>query len=65
MYYDLYSDAMPMGFGLSLAQNMEALNRFYAMTEKQRSELMDRTKGIKSPDEMRAFVDSIALGQIF
>lgn len=56
---------MPMGFGLSLAQNMEALNRFYAMTEKQRSELVNRTKGIKSPDEMRAFVDSIALGQIF
>ena len=64
MYYDLFSDSMPMGFGLSLAQNAEALNRFSALTEKERAELVAKTKGIRSPDEMRAFVDSIALGQI-
>ena len=64
MVYNLFNDAMPMGFGMALACNSLAFDRFSSLTEKERAELMGRTRGIRSPEEMRAFVDAFANGKL-
>ncbi len=57
MYYqNLYNDGLPMGFGMALAANMLAYDRFSALSQREREELIARTHGIESPEEMRNFV---------
>lgn len=52
---------VPIGFGLALAQNEEALSRFSALTDEQKQQVIDATHSIRSKDEMRRFVDRIGL----
>ena len=47
---------LPMGFGMALAQNQEALEHFAAMTEQQRQELIEKTHSVQSKEEMQAMV---------
>ncbi len=56
LYNELYNDGLPMGFGMVLASNVVAMNRFSSLNQRQREELIARTHGIKSPEEMRSFV---------
>ena len=51
---------IPLGFGMALAQNLKAMERFSAMSKKEQSEIIERTSRIKSKEEMRAFTDHIA-----
>lgn len=51
---------IPMGFGMALARNSEAMTRFSAMTEAQRREIISGTHGIRSKSEMRSYVEKIA-----
>ena len=55
---DLYNDGMPMGFSANLARNFAAYERFSALRDTQRAQLIQKTHGIRSSDEMRAFVDN-------
>ncbi len=55
---DLYNDAMPLGLTASLARNFAAYQRFSALSDAQRAQLIQETHGIRSADEMRAFVDN-------
>lgn len=63
MYHDLYNDSLPIGFSMSLAQNMAAFNRFSALSEKERANLVAQARGITSPTDMRIFVDNFANGK--
>lgn len=51
---------IPLGFGMALAQNSEAMTRFSAMTEEQRRQLIAGTHSVRSKKEMQAYVDRIA-----
>ncbi|MBP0956617.1 MAG: hypothetical protein J5997_04525 [Oscillospiraceae bacterium] len=51
---------IPLGFGMALAQNSEAMTRFSAMTEEQRRQLIESTHSVRSKKEMQAYVDRIA-----
>ncbi|MBQ3692217.1 MAG: hypothetical protein II931_02730 [Clostridia bacterium] len=51
---------MPMGFGMALAQNMEALNKFAQLSENQKQEIIDSTHTVNSKDDMKKLVNKIA-----
>ncbi|MGM9522769.1 MAG: hypothetical protein ACI3VB_09885 [Oscillospiraceae bacterium] len=65
MTENLFGGAVPLGLGMALAQNLEALERFSAMTESERKLIIERTHSVESPQEMRAYVQKIAEGEIF
>ena len=53
---------VPLGLGMALAQNGEALNRFAALSEYERKSVIARTHGIQSREEMQAFVSNFVDG---
>lgn len=55
---------MPMGLGLALAQNLEAMNRFSSLSPQQKQQMIEHTKQINSSQEMRSFVQQFANGEI-
>lgn len=50
---------VPMGLGMALAQNIDAMNYFSALSEQDRQGIIDRTHAIESKEEMQAFVNSL------
>jgi len=50
---------LPMGLGMALAQNPEAMNRFAALSEEEKRQVVRHTHEIGSKKEMRAYVDSL------
>ena len=51
---------IPVGFGMALAQNETALRKYEALTEPEKKSLMNRIHAVRSKDEMRALVSSLA-----
>lgn len=56
-------DDIPLGLGLALAQNIDALNTFAALTNEQKQKAIEHTHQIQSKREMAAFVQQIADGK--
>ena len=56
----IFTDEMPLGLGMALAQNPSALDRFSQLNEDEKRELIGSVHGIRSKEEMRAFVDRFA-----
>lgn len=56
LYNELYNDGLPLGFGMVLASNAVAMNRFSALNQRQREELFARAHGVRSPEEMQSLV---------
>lgn len=52
--------ALPLGFGMALAQNEQAMNQFGRLTEPQKQAVIQRTKKVKSKNEMSQFVSELA-----
>lgn len=50
---------LPMGLGMALAQNPEAMNRFAALSEEEKRQVIQHTHEIGSKKEMRSYVDSL------
>ena len=50
---------VPLGFGMALAQNPDAMDVFSSLTGEQRKRVLDKTHRISSRAEMRAYVDSL------
>lgn len=50
---------LPMGFGMALAQNAQALNCFSNMSKSQQQAVIDKTHTIQSKEEMQAFVNHL------
>ena len=50
---------IPLGFGMALAQNPDAMDVFSSLTEEQRRQVLRKTGRIGSKEEMRAYVDSL------
>ena len=60
----LLNSDIPMGLGMALAKNMEAMQVFSAMDPARQQAIIDQTHTIGSKKEMQAFVSGIARGEI-
>ena len=50
---------VPLGFGMALAQNPDAMDVFSGLTEAQRQQILSKSRRIRSRSEMRSYVDSL------
>lgn len=57
-------DGMPMGFGMALNQNTEAMIHYAAMSPEQRKSIRDRASSIQTKEEMYHLVAQIANGTL-
>ncbi|BCJ93657.1 hypothetical protein acsn021_12260 [Anaerocolumna cellulosilytica] len=56
-YVDGYG--IPLGFGMALAQNYEAMNYFSSLDNSQKQAVIDGTHGVRSKSEMRQYVSNL------
>lgn len=54
------NDDIPMGLGMALAKNLDAMQMFTEMSVEKQQEVINKTHSIKSKKEMQSFVNSIA-----
>jgi len=50
---------MPIGLGIALAQNPEAMKKFAALSENKKQEIIRGTHSVHSKEEMRQYVNRI------
>ena len=60
----LLSGNIPVGFGMALAQNPQAMSRFALMNESEQQRVIDGTHQIHSRQEMHAYVRSLGDGSL-
>ena len=53
---------VPIGFGMALAMNPNAMNAYSAMTEQQKQDILNKAHNVRSEREMHSLVDSLAKG---
>lgn len=51
---------LPVGFGMALAMNPQAMERFSALSEQEQQNIINHTHQIDSNQEMHNYVQSIA-----
>ncbi len=51
---------LPLGFGMALAQQPEAMQHFANMSETEKSRILSEIHSIKSKEEMQSFVAKLA-----
>ncbi len=56
---------VPIGFGMQLAQNMNAMTYFASLDEQKKQEVVEQTKNIRSKEEMEQFVSSLSSNSSF
>lgn len=50
---------VPLGLGMALAQDADAMAYFASLTKEERRKVIERTHGIGSKEEMRSYVSSL------
>lgn len=55
-------NALPVGFGMALAMNPAAMERFAAMSETEKQKLLERSGKVRSKQEMQQLVASLEDG---
>lgn len=50
---------MPMGLGMALAQNINAMQYFSSLPRQAQQRIIDHTHSIQSKEEMQAYVQSL------
>lgn len=55
---------VPLGFGMALTRNFNAMNVYSAMTEEQKKAVLERAHNARSEKEMNQIVDSLARGNL-
>ncbi|MGN0689953.1 MAG: YdeI/OmpD-associated family protein [Oscillospiraceae bacterium] len=50
---------IPMGFGMALAQNPEAMMKFSSLPESKKREIINGTHSVTSKSEMKRYVEKI------
>ncbi len=53
---------VPIGFGMALAQNEAAMNRYAQLTEPQKQDILNRAHNVRSEKEMYSLVASLSNG---
>ena len=59
---DFYN--VPIGFGLAMAGNTAAMNRYAHLTEEKKQEILNRAHNVRSEKEMYSLVATLANGTI-
>ena len=54
---------LPLGFGMALAQNEQAMHAFEAMTEAQKRAIIEQTHTVTSRREMQQLVSGLVAGK--
>ncbi len=52
-------DEMPIGFAMALAMNPEAMQKFAALSEAQKQQIIEGTHSIRSKNEMHRYVNDL------
>lgn len=55
---------VPIGFGMALAQNTAAMNRYAHLTEAQKQDILSKAQNARSEKEMHSLVASLANGMM-
>ncbi len=50
---------MPIGLGMALAMNPEAMQKFASLPERKKQEIIQGTHAVSSKEEMRQYVEHI------
>lgn len=58
-------DQIPLGFGMALARNFNAMNVYSAMTDDQKEAILNRARNARSQEEMSRIVDGLAQGDTY
>lgn len=58
-----YGEELPIGFGLSLAMNEQAMQRFAGMTDNAKDAVVEHSRGVSSRSEMEKLVEDVAKGK--
>ena len=53
---------VPIGFGLAMASNTAAMNRYAHLSEDQKQDILNRAHNVRSEKEMYTLVASLANG---
>lgn len=53
-------NTLPVGLGLAFATNRAAMDRFVDMTDDEKKEFVERSRGVMSKKEMESLVNSLA-----
>ncbi len=63
---DVFTDPpeVPIGLGIALCKNPEAMKKYAFLSQEQKLDVISRSHGVDSRDEMDAFVEALAEGQI-
>ena len=52
-------DELPLGLGMALAQNPQAMARFSSLSEAQQQAIIDGAHAVRSKQEMRSYVQEL------
>ena len=55
---------VPIGFGMALAQNEAAMQRYAQLNEEEKQSILDQAHNVRSEKEMYTLVASIASGMM-
>ena len=55
---------VPVGFGLALAANTAAMNRYAQLSESQKQDILNKAHNVRSEKEMYSLVASLANGKM-
>lgn len=62
----MYEDnLLPIGFGMALAMNLDAMNHFSSLSESEKEEILNRARDAKSRDEMQRIVSELSPDHFF
>lgn len=56
---------IPMGLGMALAKNINAMNYYSGLSPEKQQEIIENTHSINSKKEMQSYVDGLILTQQF
>lgn len=54
-----FADGVPVGFGMALSMNKDAMDNYARMTEADKEKLIARSHNAKSKEEMEEIINSI------
>ena len=63
MVINMERNEMPEGFMMALAQDPEAMQKFAALSEEKKKEIIAGTHSVRSKDEMHRYVHELASGK--
>ena len=52
-------NTLPLGLGMALSRNKDAMSRFAAMSESEKQSVIEQTHRVRSRQDMQRLVDSL------